>query len=85
VADGANGSLHELARSSVRSSWHAVVKLRISGSGLRRVDTRRHEGQVAGPECSIGSVRSKHRHIGHAVAEMKAAHAAAELDPVARL
>jgi hypothetical protein len=48
-------------------------------SRLGRVDARRHVDQVAGPERAVGGVRPDHRHIGHAVAELKAAHVIAEL------
>ena len=46
---------------------------------LRRVDARRHAGQVVSPERAIGGVGPDHRHIGHAIANLKAAHAIAEL------
>ena len=56
-----------------------MVQLKIERRRLRRVDARGHAGQIFGAERAIGGVRADHRHIGHAVAELKAAHAIAEL------
>jgi len=46
---------------------------------LRRVEARRHAGQAVSPERAICGVRPDHRQIGHAVPNLKAAHAIAEL------
>ncbi len=46
---------------------------------LRRVDARRHAGQVVGAQRAVGGVRAEHRHVGHAVADPKAFHAIADL------
>jgi hypothetical protein len=46
---------------------------------LGRVDVRRHQRHVVGLERPIGGIRTEDRHIGHAVADVKASHAGAEL------
>jgi hypothetical protein len=46
---------------------------------LRRVEARWHAGQAVGPKRAVGGVRPDHRQIGHAVANLNAAHAIAEL------
>lgn len=46
---------------------------------FRRVETLRHAGHVVCPERTIVGVGSDHRHVGHAVANLKVAHAFAEL------
>ena len=46
---------------------------------LRRIEARRHAGQAVSPERAIGGIRPDHRHIGHPVTYLKAAHALAEL------
>jgi hypothetical protein len=45
---------------------------------LRRVNARRHAGQVLGLERAIGRVRADHSHIGNAIANLKPADAIAE-------
>jgi len=46
---------------------------------LRRVDARRHASHIARPERAILGVRPDHRHVRHAVANLKVAHAIADL------
>jgi hypothetical protein len=46
---------------------------------LRRVKARWDAGQAVRPERAIGGVRRDHGHIGHAVANLEAAHSIAEL------
>ena len=46
---------------------------------LRRVDARWHAGKLVSPERAIGGVGPDHRHVGHAVANLKAAHTITEL------
>ena len=84
LTHGAGGALHQHALSAL----HPGRARRVLVGGrpaqdqcgrLRCVDTRRHTGQAAGPECAIGGVRPEDRHIGYAVAHLKAAHALAEL------
>jgi len=84
LADGAGSPLHERALASL-DPGRAVQEL-VGGrpaqdqrGGLSRIDPRRHAGKTVSPERAIGGVRPDHRHIGHAVAELKAAHAVTEL------
>jgi hypothetical protein len=84
LADGAGSSLHEHALASLHSR-RAVQEL-VRGrpaqdqrGRLRRVDARWHAGQVVSPQRAIGSVRPDHCHVGHAVANLKAAHPIADL------
>jgi len=84
LTDGAGGSLHEHALSSLhaRRAVKELVRSRPAQNQrgrLRRVEARRHAGQVAGPERAIGGVRPEYRHIGDPVAKLKAAHAIADL------
>ena len=46
---------------------------------LRRVDAAGHAGQIFGAERAISGVRPDHRHIGHAITDLEAAHAVAKL------
>jgi hypothetical protein len=39
----------------------------------------RHASQVGGPECPIRGIRPDHRHVGHAVANLEALDALADL------
>jgi hypothetical protein len=84
LTDGASGSVHEYALASLHPC-RTVQKL-VRGrpaqdqrGGLRRIDARRHAGKVVSPERAIGGIRPDHRHIGHAVAKLKAADAIAKL------
>jgi hypothetical protein len=82
LTDG--GSMHEHALASLHPGW--AVKELVCGRPaqdqrcrLRGVDARRHARHVVGPERAIGGIRREDRHIGHAVAKLKAPHAIAEL------
>ena len=84
LTDGAGGPMHENALAPLRTG-HPVEEL-VRGrpaqdqrGRLRRVEARRHAGQAVSPKRPIGGVRTDHRQIGHAVANLKAAHAIAEL------
>ena len=84
LTDGAGGSMHEhaLAWRHVGRTVQELVRRRPAQDErgrLRRVDARRHASQVVGPERAIRGVRPDHCHVGHAVANLKAAHAVAEL------
>ena len=46
---------------------------------LRRVEACRHTDQAVSSERAVGGIRPDNRHIGHAVAKLKATHAIAEL------
>jgi hypothetical protein len=84
LTDCAGGSMHEHMLASLHVS-RAMQEL-ICGHpaqdqrrGLGRVDVRRHTRQVVRAERSISCVRSDHRHVGDAVANLEVAHAIAEL------
>jgi len=84
LTDGARGSLYQdaLARADAGSAVQELVRGRPAQDQrgrLRRVEARRHAGQAVSPQRTIGGVRPDHRHIGHAVANLKVAHALAEL------
>jgi hypothetical protein len=76
--------MHQHARSSLhlRSTVQQLVRghpTQDQRGRLRRVKARRHRGQMACLKRAIGGIRSEHRHVGHAVAQLKSAHAIAEL------
>src|SRR6266853_6200145 len=60
-------------------SWYPVVQFKISVAASAASRPGRYGGESVSPERAIGGVRPDHRHIGHAVANLKAAHAIAEL------
>jgi hypothetical protein len=60
-------------------SFYAVVQLKISVAASAGSEARRHPGQAVSPERAIGGVRPNDRHVGDAVARIKAGHAGAEL------
>src|SRR5262249_52685467 len=84
LTDGARGSVHEHALAALhagRAMQHLVGRrpAQDQRGGLGRVDALGYAGQVAGPERAIAGVGADDRHIGHAVANPKAAHARADL------
>ena len=56
-----------------------MVQLKNQRGRFRRIHTRRHADQMVGSQRAIGGVRPNDGHIGHPVAERKAAHVIAEL------
>jgi hypothetical protein len=84
LSNGASGAVHEQALASL-DPGRAVQKL-VRGrpaqdqrGRLRRVDAHRHTGHVVRTEGTVIGVRPDHRHVSHAVANLKVAHAIAEL------
>jgi hypothetical protein len=84
LAHGAGRAMHEHALTAPHPG--RPMKQLIRGrpaqnqrGRLRDVDAGGNTGQIFCAECAISGVRSDHRQIGHAIADLKAVHVITEL------